>query len=53
MPIPGTRHIDYLKENIQALDIELSDEDISRLDEAVPLGQTSGDRYPDMSTVNR
>jgi aryl-alcohol dehydrogenase-like predicted oxidoreductase len=52
VPIPGTKHVDYLKENIAALDIDLSEEDLSRLDYAAPTGTTSGDRYPDMSTVN-
>jgi aryl-alcohol dehydrogenase-like predicted oxidoreductase len=53
VPIPGTKHIDYLKENIAATDIELTDEDLERLDAAAPQGSTAGDRYPDMSTVNR
>jgi aryl-alcohol dehydrogenase-like predicted oxidoreductase len=53
VPIPGTKHLEYLKENIAALDIDLSDEDLAFLDEAVPHGVTSGDRYPDMSTINR
>ncbi|HET8991975.1 MAG TPA: aldo/keto reductase [Candidatus Saccharimonadales bacterium] len=53
VPIPGTKHIEYLKENIKALDIELSEEDLERLDSATPAGTASGDRYPDMSTVNR
>lgn len=53
VPIPGTKHIDYLKENIAAMDIELGKEDLARLDEAMPQGVTAGDRYPDMSTVNR
>lgn len=53
VPIPGTKHVEYLKENIAAADIELSEEDLRRLDEAVPRGVTAGDRYPDMSTVNR
>ncbi|HVX48127.1 MAG TPA: aldo/keto reductase [Candidatus Saccharimonadales bacterium] len=53
VPIPGTKHVEYLKENIAAVDIELSDEDLRRLDEAIPRGATAGDRYPDMSTVNR
>jgi aryl-alcohol dehydrogenase-like predicted oxidoreductase len=52
VPIPGTKHIDYLKENIEALQIELSEEDLDRLNEASPVGSASGDRYPDMSTVN-
>lgn len=53
VPIPGTKHLEYLKENIAAADIELTDEDLQRLDEAAPRGATAGDRYPDMSTVNR
>jgi aryl-alcohol dehydrogenase-like predicted oxidoreductase len=53
VPIPGTKHINYLKENIAATEIELSDEDLSVLDEAAPHGETAGDRYPDMSSVNR
>lgn len=53
VPIPGTKHINYLKENIEAVDIELTQEDLNRLDEAIPQGITAGDRYPNMSTVNR
>ncbi|HVV25615.1 MAG TPA: aldo/keto reductase [Candidatus Saccharimonadales bacterium] len=53
VPIPGTRHINYLRENIGAVDVELTDEDLQRLDEAAPKGATAGDRYADMSTVNR
>jgi len=52
VPIPGTKHVEYLKENIAAASITLSDEDLRRLDEAVPQGSTAGARYPDMSTVN-
>jgi aryl-alcohol dehydrogenase-like predicted oxidoreductase len=53
VPIPGTKHVEYLKENIAAAEIELTEEDLKRLDEAAPKGQTAGNRYPDMSTVNR
>lgn len=53
VPIPGTKHVKYLAENIAALDIQLTEEDLQRLDAAAPKGQTAGDRYPDMSTVNR
>lgn len=52
VPIPGTKHVKYLLENIGALDIELSADDLARIDEAAPFGSTAGDRYPDMSTVN-
>lgn len=53
VPIPGTKHVKYLKENIAAADIELTDEDLRRLDEAAPQGAAAGPRYADMSTVNR
>lgn len=53
VPIPGTKHIEYLKENIAAVDIELSTEDLKRIDEVAPVGVTAGQRYADMSTVNR
>jgi aryl-alcohol dehydrogenase-like predicted oxidoreductase len=53
VPIPGTKRRRYLEENIAATEIELSDEDLRRLDEAAPPGVTAGDRYPDMSTVER
>jgi aryl-alcohol dehydrogenase-like predicted oxidoreductase len=51
VPIPGTKRRRYLQENIAATEIELSGEDIRRLDQAAPPGATAGDRYPDMSTV--
>jgi aryl-alcohol dehydrogenase-like predicted oxidoreductase len=53
VPIPGTKHIEYLRENIAAMEIELSEDDLTRLNNAVPRGSTAGKRYPDMSTVNR
>lgn len=53
VPIPGTKHSAYLEEDLGALEVELSPEDLRRLDEACPRGATAGDRYPDMSTVNR
>ncbi len=53
VPIPGTKRRSYLEENVQATELELSDEDLRALDEAAPAGATRGDRYPDMSVVNR
>jgi aryl-alcohol dehydrogenase-like predicted oxidoreductase len=53
VPIPGTKRRRYLEENVDAAEIELSEEDLRRLDEAAPVGATAGDRYPDMSGVNR
>ncbi|GAC1503008.1 MAG: aldo/keto reductase [Candidatus Saccharimonadales bacterium] len=53
VPIPGTKRIKYLEENIEATEIVLSEDDLSRLDEIAPSGSTAGDRYANMSTVNR
>ncbi len=53
VPIPGTKHVKYLEENVRALDVRLSDEELRRIDEVAPRGVVAGDRYPDMSTVNR
>ncbi|MHB1865235.1 MAG: aldo/keto reductase [Candidatus Saccharimonadales bacterium] len=53
VPIPGTKTLKYLKENIAAVDIDLSDDEIGQLSQSIPLGITSGDRYPNMSTVNK
>ena len=52
VPIPGTKHVKYLEENIAALDIQLTLEDLQLIDEAAPKGSTAGERYPNMSTVN-
>jgi aryl-alcohol dehydrogenase-like predicted oxidoreductase len=53
VPIPGTRHVRYLEENVKALDVVLSAEDMERIDEVAPKGVAVGERYPDMSSVNR
>ena len=55
VPIPGTKHIRYLDENIGALEVKLSDEDLKRLDEILPPGAAAGERYHarGMETVNR
>jgi aryl-alcohol dehydrogenase-like predicted oxidoreductase len=53
VPIPGTKRRAYLEENVAATEIALSAEDLEALDEAAPAGAAAGDRYPDMSGVNR
>ena len=53
VPIPGTRKISRLEENLSALDIQLSAGDLRRLDEAFPGNAAAGQRYPDMGIVNR
>jgi aryl-alcohol dehydrogenase-like predicted oxidoreductase len=52
VPIPGTKRVEYLKQNIGATEIQLSEEDLERLNAVAPVGFASGDRYADMSTVN-
>ena len=52
VPIPGTKRIKYLDENIAALDVQLSAEDLRLIDEAAPKGVAAGDRYVNMSTTN-
>jgi aryl-alcohol dehydrogenase-like predicted oxidoreductase len=49
-PIPGTKRRTYLEENVAALDVELTEEDLAVLDRVAPA---QGDRYADMSPVNR
>jgi aryl-alcohol dehydrogenase-like predicted oxidoreductase len=53
VPIPGTKRVKYLEENAAALQISLSDDEVRRLEEVFPIGVTAGDRYPNMSLVNR
>ena len=53
VPIPGTKRRHYLEENVAAVEVELGAEDLRWLGEAIPRGVTAGQRYPDMSTVNR
>jgi aryl-alcohol dehydrogenase-like predicted oxidoreductase len=53
VPIPGTKRRGYLEENAAASAVELSDEDVARLEDAFPVGAAVGDRYPSMDTVNR
>jgi aryl-alcohol dehydrogenase-like predicted oxidoreductase len=50
VPIPGTRRRTYLEQNAAASDVVLTAEELVELDE---LGEASGDRYTDMSSVNR
>jgi len=54
VPIPGTKRRKYLDENIGAVDVKLSKEDLRRLDEILPPGAAAGERYHarGMETVN-
>jgi aryl-alcohol dehydrogenase-like predicted oxidoreductase len=52
VPIPGTRRLKYLEENISSSSIKLSDADLKQLSTIVPPTANVGDRYGDMSFVN-
>jgi aryl-alcohol dehydrogenase-like predicted oxidoreductase len=53
VPIPGTKRVKYLEENIAASNVQLSEDELAALDDVFPPGAASGARYPDMSFVNR
>ena len=53
VPIPGTTRVKNLEENVSALDVELSDEELQDLEAVFPKGAAAGDRYADMSAINR
>ncbi len=55
VPIPGTKRREYLKENVGALDVTLTEDDLARIAEMAPHGSAVGARYPElgMQAVNR
>jgi hypothetical protein len=55
VPIPGTKRRKYLQENVGALDVDLTSQDLARIDEVAPKGAFAGLRYPNwaMALVNR
>ena len=55
VPIPGTKRISYLEQNIGALDVSLSEDDLKWIDKALPAGSAEGTRYaaPQMAALNR
>jgi aryl-alcohol dehydrogenase-like predicted oxidoreductase len=53
VPIPGTKRREYLEQNTAAAEVELTDAELSGLDEAFPPGAAAGDRYADMSSIGR
>jgi aryl-alcohol dehydrogenase-like predicted oxidoreductase len=55
VPIPGTKRRQYLEENVGALEVAMTAEDLERLEELAPKGAAAGARYPEagMATVNR
>ena len=55
VPIPGTKRMHYLEENLAALELTLTAEDLDRLNSVLPAGAASGTRYPEagMRAVGR
>jgi aryl-alcohol dehydrogenase-like predicted oxidoreductase len=55
VPIPGTKRRKYLRENLGAADVELTQADLAWLDERLPVGATAGERYNPMlmTTLDR
>jgi aryl-alcohol dehydrogenase-like predicted oxidoreductase len=55
VPIPGTKHREYLEENAEAVNVELTKHDLERLERAFPRDAAAGTRYPEqgMQAVNR
>lgn len=55
VPIPGTKRRKYLEENVAALDVDLTSQDLARIDAIAPRGAAAGTRYPEegMAAVNR
>jgi aryl-alcohol dehydrogenase-like predicted oxidoreductase len=54
VPIPGTKRRNYLEDNVAAVDVRLTQEDLRRIDEIFPTGAAAGLRYPEhmMNIVN-
>jgi aryl-alcohol dehydrogenase-like predicted oxidoreductase len=55
VPIPGTKKLNYLEENLASAAISLSKEDMMELEKIAPLGATAGERYPEqaMHSIDR
>ncbi|MEU8245937.1 aldo/keto reductase [Nonomuraea sp. NPDC048916] len=51
VPIPGTKRLRYLEENVAAASVELTPEVVAELDRVVPVGAVRGARYPDMTGI--
>jgi aryl-alcohol dehydrogenase-like predicted oxidoreductase len=52
VPIPGTKRVRYLDENVASLDVSLNAEDVAALEAAAPIGIAAGDRYASMASID-
>jgi aryl-alcohol dehydrogenase-like predicted oxidoreductase len=53
VPIPGTKRRNYLEQNVRAADLTLTRAELDRIDAVLPKGVAAGNRYPDMSSLDR
>jgi len=53
VPIPGTKRMRYLEENLAAAEVELTADELAAIDAAAPKGVSAGDRYANMSVIDR
>jgi len=53
VPIPGTKRVSYLEENVAAASLTLTENDLAELEKAIPVEAVVGERYPDMSTIDQ
>jgi aryl-alcohol dehydrogenase-like predicted oxidoreductase len=53
VPIPGTKRVRYLQENTAAAEVVLTDQDMAAIEAAVPADAVVGDRYANMSSIDR
>jgi aryl-alcohol dehydrogenase-like predicted oxidoreductase len=53
VPIPGTKRIGYLEENVAAVEVRLDESDVAALNAAVPIGAAAGERSVRMASIDR
>jgi aryl-alcohol dehydrogenase-like predicted oxidoreductase len=55
VPIPGTKRRKYLEQNLTAINIRLTRDDLARIDQVAPMGAAAGMRYPEatMARIDR
>jgi aryl-alcohol dehydrogenase-like predicted oxidoreductase len=52
IPIPGTKHAERLNENLGALEVRLTAQDVARISAAIPPGTAAGARYPEQQMTH-
>ena len=52
VPIPGTKRVSYLEENVASIELKLDAGDVAALEAAAPVGATAGERYANMASID-